>query len=79
MTPPIIKEKYKIRNRVGLAKNSSQAVAEFEQEYFYPSDIPIFQTRYDLPLQNLTRIVGSNQPDSGMLSCSNEKVKSPTH
>jgi subtilase family serine protease len=65
ITPGIIKSLYKINNAVGKADNSSQAVAEFEQEYFYPSDIPIFEKKFGLPLQNISRIVGSNHPDTG--------------
>jgi hypothetical protein len=65
ITPAIIKNLYKIGSAVGKADNNSQAVAEFEQEYFYPSDIPIFQKKFDLPLKNISRIVGRNQPNTG--------------
>jgi tripeptidyl-peptidase-1 len=67
ITPAIIKNLYKIGSAVGKADNNSQAVAEFEQEYFYPSDIPIFQKKFDLPLKNISRIVGRNQPNTGYL------------
>lgn len=65
ITPGIIKSLYKIGDAAGKASNSSQAVAEFEQEYFYPSDISIFQKKFNLPLQNISRIVGHNQPNTG--------------
>ncbi len=47
---------------------SSQALAEFEQEYFFPSDIPNFLKTYNLPMQNVTNIVGPNNPEEGKFS-----------
>lgn len=46
---------------------TSQAVAEFEQGYFYPSDLIAFEKKYSLPVGNLTKIVGKNDPTSGYL------------
>ena len=33
-------------------------MAEFEQEYYYPSDLTLFQKNYSLPIQNISQVVG---------------------
>lgn len=67
VTPQVIKSLYKIGNRVGGSKLSSQAVAEFEQAYFYPSDILEFEKLYNLPIQPIAKIIGPNDPENGYL------------
>jgi len=67
ITPQVIKSLYKIGNRVGGSKLSSQAVAEFEQAYFYPSDILEFEKLYNLPIQPIAKIIGPNDPENGYL------------
>jgi hypothetical protein len=64
--PHIIKSLYKV-NRVGRSAKSSLAVAEFEEAYFYPTDPILFEKKYGLPLQNVSKIIGPNHPDSGYL------------
>jgi len=46
---------------------SKLALAEFEQEYFYPSDIQSFLKNYSLPVANISRIVGLDDPFDGDL------------
>ncbi|KAL6075503.1 polynucleotide 3'-phosphatase [Balamuthia mandrillaris] len=49
------------------ANVSKQAVAEFQEAYFYPSDIRVFEKHFGLPLQPVARVIGINDPDSGFL------------
>jgi subtilase family serine protease len=49
-----------------LSPHTSQGLAEFEQEYFYPSDITTFQQKYNLP-QKAAKIIGKNDPNTGYL------------
>jgi tripeptidyl-peptidase-1 len=54
-------------NATGISSQSSQAVAEFEQAYFYPSDVPLFEKKFGLPIQPVAKIIGKNDPSSGYL------------
>lgn len=65
VTPLVIKSLYNI-TATGSGKTASgQAVAEFEQAYFYPSDLPIFEEKFGLPTQGAT-IIGPNDPETGI-------------
>jgi len=59
--PPRLYHLYDINHRVS---SSSQSVAEFEQAYFYRSDLNTFANRYHLPPTKV-EIVGPNHPDDG--------------
>lgn len=69
VTPQIIYELYQVNSTGSLSGSpqSSQAVAEFEEEFFYQSDLNIFQRTYNLSLQNVSTIVGINAPATGYL------------
>lgn len=41
-----------------------QAVAEFEEAYFYPSDVASYQSMFDLPPNPMANVVGPNKPNS---------------
>jgi hypothetical protein len=45
---------------------AAQSCAEFEQSYFYQSDLNQFQAQYHTPVSNAT-IIGGNDPDHGYL------------
>eukprot|EP01095_Lingulamoeba_sp_RSL-Kostka_P008644 TRINITY_DN2926_c0_g1_i1.p1 TRINITY_DN2926_c0_g1~~TRINITY_DN2926_c0_g1_i1.p1 ORF type:complete len:373 (+),score=78.24 TRINITY_DN2926_c0_g1_i1:27-1145(+) len=54
-------------SRVENVPQASQAVAEFQEAYFYPSDLTLFQNTYGLPLLNVSNIIGINAPNYGYL------------
>lgn len=66
ITPPILKQLYNIDESVkfktGTAQ-SSQAVAEFEEAYFYESDLDAFQANFSEPANPIKKIIGDNKPD----------------
>eukprot|EP01094_Clydonella_sp_ATCC50884_P022674 TRINITY_DN5260_c0_g1_i3.p2 TRINITY_DN5260_c0_g1~~TRINITY_DN5260_c0_g1_i3.p2 ORF type:complete len:562 (+),score=107.91 TRINITY_DN5260_c0_g1_i3:74-1687(+) len=67
ITPPVIKQLYNITATGSYNPNAAQAVAEFEEAYFYPSDLSTFEDKYGLPQQAIEKIVGINAPNTGYL------------
>eukprot|EP00294_Goniomonas_avonlea_P002881 CAMPEP_0114559444 /NCGR_PEP_ID=MMETSP0114-20121206/10925_1 /TAXON_ID=31324 /ORGANISM="Goniomonas sp, Strain m" /LENGTH=531 /DNA_ID=CAMNT_0001744915 /DNA_START=18 /DNA_END=1613 /DNA_ORIENTATION=- len=65
VTPPLIQKLYSITAQ-GKDPSNGVAVAEFEEAYFYPSDLATFLQTYHLPSVNAT-IVGPNKPMEGYL------------
>lgn len=54
---------------VGQVGSNQQAVAEFQEQYFRsfkfdhsPSDLKQFQTKFQVPVQPVAKIVGQNSP-----------------
>jgi peptidoglycan hydrolase-like protein with peptidoglycan-binding domain len=67
VTPPVLFEQYGVpATPLASNANSSQAVAEFEQDSYYESDIPAFQKMFNLSLVVPTQ-VGWNDPSKGYL------------
>jgi len=66
ITPLVISKAYGLDGVKGHHR-ASIAVAEFEEEYFYPSDIQAFLANYSLPTANVSRIVGVDDPFDGDL------------
>jgi len=51
----------------GKQKTNGQALAEFEQEWFYQSDLPLFAAKYNLPNISVSTFIGRDNPDHGYL------------
>jgi tripeptidyl-peptidase-1 len=68
VTPPVLEKQYGFPVSSSLTKGAHAgiAVAEFEQAYFYPSDLKTFQHTYKLP-STAAHIVGPNDPYDGYL------------
>ena len=62
VTPEFLYKEYNIGNAMGNSSRSSQAVASFLKQYFSPSDLRLFQKGYKLPLRNVSKIIGENDP-----------------
>eukprot|EP00854_Cymbomonas_tetramitiformis_P013452 gene13452-15897_t len=68
-TPKVIRDLYKLDNAtVNDPSIPGQAVAEFEEAYFFESDINMAQKRYGFPQKNITRVIGPNHPLDGYLA-----------
>ncbi|KNC52497.1 family S53 protease [Thecamonas trahens ATCC 50062] len=67
VTPGLIAKIYGITYDVAVPASVAQAVAEFEEAYFYPSDVAVFLKQYGLPAAAPPTIVGKNDPDKGYL------------
>lgn len=69
VTPVLLKKLYNIGEapKKSDSAQSSQAVAEFEEAYFYESDLDFFQANFSQPLNPIKKIVGPNTPDEGYL------------
>jgi len=68
ITPNILKERYKISHKVSSNTKSTVAVAEFEGQYYKPTDLAQFQKDCGLPNQPVAKIVGGNQNSAGIES-----------
>ena len=70
VTPDVIYKTYNLNMTTGLDDDTilaSQTAAEFEEAYFYEEDVRLFEHQYNLPEQNVTKIIGKNTPDEGYL------------
>jgi tripeptidyl-peptidase I len=66
-TPPVLLARYNISQGAPVdSESNSLAVAEFEQAYFYQSDLNEYQKKYGLNVRNVT-IHGPNKPQQGYL------------
>ena len=66
VTPQSIAKDYNTSGYVSTNPGNSQAVAGFLKQYFNPSDLGKFQSKYDLPVRPITKVVGENkQGDAG--------------
>jgi len=68
ITPAILKERYQISHTVARNTKSSMSVAEFEGQYYEPSDLSTFQKDCKLPNQPVAKVVGGNQNSAGIES-----------
>ena len=67
VVPSLLYNTYNIDNAPVAADTlATQAVAEFEDAFFYPHDITVFQKQYNLKQQEIS-IHGPNNPDKGYL------------
>ncbi len=62
VTPIYIDKQYNISGYTSTNPQNSQAVAAFVEQYFDPSDLRMFQKKFNLPLKPITKIVGRNSP-----------------
>lgn len=60
--PQTIANDYNTSGYISTNSNNSQAVAGFLGQYFNPEDLQKFQTRFNLPVRPITKIVGENHP-----------------
>eukprot|EP00128_Syssomonas_multiformis_P017454 Colp12_sorted_trinity150504_noHs@16589 len=67
VNPPIIRKLYGLSGVESITQKSGQAVALFEESYFFTSDITAFEQKYGLPEYNITQVVGFNDPFEGYL------------
>ena len=63
VTPETIANDYNTSGYVATNTTNSQAVAAFLHQYFDPSDLALFQKRYNLPTNPIAKVVGKNVPD----------------
>jgi len=67
VTPSVIRQRYNV-TMTGSNKNNSQAVAEFQDQFYSPSDLTTFFTQYVPNAQpgqdQVTKVVGTNSPSS---------------
>jgi len=67
ITPSVIRARYNISSTlVGTNANNLHAVAEFQAQYYSPSDLKQFWNSYVpfAPFQAVAKVVGQNQPSS---------------
>ncbi len=62
VTPAYIDKQYNISGYTSTSPQNSQAVAAFIGQYFDPSDLQMFQKKFNLPSKPITKIVGRNTP-----------------
>lgn len=60
ITPEVAKEQTFSTGIVGISSNNSQAVAQFLNQYYAPSDLSQFQTEYNLTVQPVATVMGTN-------------------
>jgi len=62
--PVVIRTRYNVSNVICTNPNSSHAVAEFEAEYFSPTDLQTFWNKFVpfAPYRPVDQIVGTNSP-----------------
>ena len=60
--PTNLRVRYNVTDKA-TNSNNRQAVAEFQEEYFSPSDLSSFWTKYVnyAPAQTVTKVIGKNQ------------------
>jgi tripeptidyl-peptidase-1 len=63
VTPETIATDYNTSKYVATNGNTSQAVGAFLRQYYDPSDLEIFQKRYNIPNKPIAKVVGKNEPD----------------
>eukprot|EP00043_Microstomoeca_roanoka_P006556 m.63816 g.63816 ORF g.63816 m.63816 type:complete len:520 (-) comp13465_c2_seq1:1416-2975(-) len=60
VSPDTIDQAYKLNQYTATNPNSTQAVASFLKQYFMPSDLEKFQTKFNLPVRPIAKIEGLN-------------------
>ena len=58
--PQTIAKDYNTSGYVSTSPDNSQAIAGFLKQYFSPSDLEKFQSKYNLPIRAVTKVVGEN-------------------
>jgi hypothetical protein len=62
ITPEVVRQRYSIPTGLGsLHPNNSQSVAEFDHQFYSPSDLDLFSNLMGVPLANVS-LVGPNNP-----------------
>ena len=62
-TPTTIAKDYNTSGYESKNPDNSQAVAAFLKQYYDPNDLIEFQKHYQLPVKQITKVVGKNVPD----------------
>ena len=62
MEPSVLKKFYNVGDTQGSAL-STQAIFAKADQYFSPSDLATFQTKFSLPLQKVAKVVGDSSSD----------------
>ena len=62
-TPITIARDYNTSDYVSTNAANSQAVAAFLKQYYNPNDLTEFQERYKLPVEQISKVVGTNVAD----------------
>ncbi len=63
-TPQTIEKAYNISGYSSTNPANSQAIASFLDQYFDPSDLEAFQKQYNISLNPISKIIGSNEASS---------------
>ena len=67
VTPDYLSQQYNTSGYVSRDSQNSQAVAGFDNEYFSPDDLALFQKKYNLPVKPIVKVVGiNNASDVGL-------------
>lgn len=64
ITPDVAKQQTFSSNTSGNSANNSMAVAQFLEQYYDPSDLSQFQSEYNLLVQPVTKVDGTNDVNS---------------
>ena len=62
-TPITIAKDYNTSGYESTNPGNSQAIAAFLKQYYDPNDLIEFQKHYQLPVKQITKVVGKNVPD----------------
>ena len=63
LTPSDINRAYNLSSYTSKSLNNSQAVAGFLDYYFSPDDLDLFQRKYGVPLNPISKVLGKNDPN----------------
>lgn len=63
ITPETIAMDYNTSNYASTNPGNSQAVAAFLRQFFDPTDLVAFQSRYGIPNKPIAKVVGKNEPN----------------
>ena len=63
LTPSDINRAYNLSSYTSTSPSNSQAVAGFLDFYFSPDDLDLFQRKYGVPLNPISKILGKNDPN----------------
>ena len=63
ITPAVIKKNYGVGNATGYG-NNTQAVAEFQGQFYSPADLAQYLKMNSLPAQTVAKVVGNNDPNA---------------
>lgn len=65
VTPAVLAQRYKLPNASDAAKGTSMAVAEFQQQYYKPTDLASFGSKCHRDVK-VDKVIGGNKPSAGV-------------